>query len=96
RAPALKELWTAGNVASFHDASLDCTACHKAGGVAPVFTASHSGYNPEIYNAAGQKYSSLNTAAIDSVTLEPLASQLPAVAAGKSEGCCSCGTKNEK
>ena len=33
---------------------------------------------------------------IDSVTLEQLASQLPAVAAGKSEGCCSCGTKNEK
>ena len=31
---------------------------------------------------------------IDSVTLEQLASQLPAVAAGKSEGCCSCGTKN--
>ena len=25
---------------------------------------------------------------------EQLASQLPAVAAGKSEGCCSCGTKN--
>ena len=33
---------------------------------------------------------------IDSVTLEQLASQLPAVAAGQSEGCCSCGTKNEK
>ena len=31
---------------------------------------------------------------IDSVTLEQLSSQLPA--SDKKEGCCSCGTKNEK
>ena len=33
---------------------------------------------------------------IDSVTLEQLASQLPAADAAKKEGCCGCSTKAEK
>ena len=33
---------------------------------------------------------------IDSVTLEQLASQLPAADTAKKEGCCGCSTKAEK
>ena len=56
RAPALKELWTAANVAGFHDINLTCSDCHKSGGVASQFPAYHTGYDAMIYNASGIKY----------------------------------------
>lgn len=62
RPPALKELWSevdADGTVLFHDATADCKACHKAGGVAGQFTKYHSGFDPQIYNASGTRYSDL-------------------------------------
>jgi len=69
RAPAIDYLWTQDGVEGFHSIALDCRDCHKAGGVAKVFTEYHSGYDKTIYNAAGQKYADLHTVSIDQVTL---------------------------
>lgn len=67
RAPALAELWSevdADGTVLFHDATADCRLCHKAGGVAGRFTKYHSGYDPQIYDASGARYTGL--AAYDS------------------------------
>jgi OmcA/MtrC family decaheme c-type cytochrome len=75
RAPALTELWAAGGVSSIHnpDMSQNCYTCHQTGdtGVAPVLSAYHNGYNPEIYDETGTRYSSIVTGSIDSVTFDP-------------------------
>ena len=48
----------------------DCTTCHKAAnGIAPVFSAVHTGYNAEIYNADGDKYADEIVATIDSASI---------------------------
>jgi hypothetical protein len=70
RAPALEELWTSSNVASFHDVNAPCGDCHKAGGAASMFADYHSGYDAKIYAAGGTKYADdpANKVAITSVT----------------------------
>jgi len=71
RAPAMKELWTTANVASFHDIGLACGDCHVAGGVASQFKTYHTGYDSKIYDATNTRYSSIaaNQVSIDAVTL---------------------------
>ena len=71
RAPALLELWTKANVASFHTITAPCGDCHKAGGVASQFKVYHTGYDGKIYDASKQRYSDLaaNKVSIDAVTL---------------------------
>ena len=59
RAPAIKELWTAANVAGFHDMALTCSDCHKSGGVGSQFKAYHTGYDAKIYDATQRRYSSI-------------------------------------
>ena len=47
-----------------------CADCHKVGGIAPLFSEIHTGYNPLIYDeATGAKYADGITASIDSVTV---------------------------
>ena len=50
------------------DASV-CNSCHATGGIAPVFSAIHTGYDSTIYTADGQKYSEAIAVTIDSVSL---------------------------
>jgi len=53
-----------------HDLSTDCTSCHSEGGVAPVFSQIHTGYDSAIYaDAAGTRYSDVFTVSIDEATL---------------------------
>ena len=62
RPPALAELWAevdADGPAMFHDANSDCRVCHKTGGVGSTFATYHKGYDPQIYNAAGERYAAL-------------------------------------
>lgn len=47
----------------------DCSSCHRAGGIAPVFSKIHTGYDKTIYTADGQKYSEAITVAIDRAVL---------------------------
>jgi hypothetical protein len=73
RAPALAELWAevdADGPALFHNATADCGTCHKTGGVGSTFAEYHSGYDPQIYDATGQRYTELPAydSAITSVT----------------------------
>jgi OmcA/MtrC family decaheme c-type cytochrome len=71
RAPALRELWNevdADGPVTFHEYNVDCTTCHRAGGVGGQFTAYHTGYDPQIYDATGKRYSTLHSVKIDSVT----------------------------
>jgi hypothetical protein len=53
---------------SWTDASV-CNSCHAAGGIAPVFSSIHTGYDKVIYTADGQKYSEAITVTIDSASL---------------------------
>jgi hypothetical protein len=72
RAPPLQYLWDESGFAGIHNATLDCTVCHKdsmAGGVAATFAEMHTGYDATIYDASGQKYADLYTVAIDNVTM---------------------------
>jgi len=69
RPPPLEFLWARAGVEGFHNIGLDCTTCHEpVGGVAPTFADLHNGYDDHIYDAAGQKYSDLNTVSVDNVT----------------------------
>ena len=69
RPPPLEFLWTRAGVEGFHNIGQDCTTCHEpVGGVAPTFADLHNGYDDHIYDAAGQKYSDLNTVSVDAVT----------------------------
>ena len=70
RAPALQELWTRSGTTSFHAIDANCSGCHNStGGVGSPFNKYHSGYDKQIYNASGQRYSDLHKVSIDSVTL---------------------------
>jgi OmcA/MtrC family decaheme c-type cytochrome len=69
RAPALAYLWWEAGVDEFHNADLDCQVCHTAAaGIAPVFSAYHTGYNPTIYDESGVKYADAYTVSIENVT----------------------------
>jgi len=52
------------------DSTTNCSAsCHRAGGIAPVFSAIHTGYDKVIYgNDNGTKYSSAITVTIDNAS----------------------------
>jgi OmcA/MtrC family decaheme c-type cytochrome len=60
RAPALETVMP-------HSISMGtCNGCHTTGGIAPVFSKIHTGYNPMIYaDTAGTKYSDIFTVSID-------------------------------
>jgi OmcA/MtrC family decaheme c-type cytochrome len=72
RPPPLEYLWAraGAGVATVHNFAdidaVDCTACH--GGVAPAFNALHTGYDKTVYDANGNRYATLNTVSVDSVT----------------------------
>jgi OmcA/MtrC family decaheme c-type cytochrome len=68
--PALKTILPAaihGSMDLYNNAT-GCNVCHKAGGIAPVFSAIHTGYDPIIYTAAGVKYSSIFKVTIDNAS----------------------------
>jgi hypothetical protein len=48
----------------------DCTSCHSAGEVAPVFSEIHTGYDKAIYTADGLKYSEIISVKIDSASFD--------------------------
>ena len=51
-----------------HSLDSDCTSCHKADGVAPVFSEIHTGYDKVIYTADGTRYSDAVVVSIDSAS----------------------------
>ncbi len=56
------------NWADNADPSMQCSTCHKAsGGMAPGFDKIHTGYDKQIYNAAGIKYSDAVSVTVESV-----------------------------
>jgi OmcA/MtrC family decaheme c-type cytochrome len=69
RAPALEYLWQRGADLTFHDITADCQSCHGAG-VSGSFTAYHTGYDVNIYDATGQKYSDLYSVSIDAIAYD--------------------------
>jgi len=64
KAPSLETLWPAS-----HNLDLTCTNCHGSNGFAPTFGEIHSGYDAEIYDEDGVKYSELYTAEITSLSM---------------------------
>lgn len=73
RAPALVELWTAKNLMGVHGAlnlsqDTSCQGCHDADGPGSTFATYHTGYDPQIYTATGERHADLHTVSIDSVT----------------------------
>ena len=51
-----------------HSLDSDCTSCHAEGGVAPVFSKIHTGYDKAIYTADGVRYSDVVTVTVDSAS----------------------------
>jgi OmcA/MtrC family decaheme c-type cytochrome len=80
RAPALAYLWADAGVASFHPATraailtTDCGECHRVGGVAEaqdgLFTDYHTGYDVNITDPSGVRYSDAYTVSIDAVSYD--------------------------
>jgi len=64
RAPALEAVVPHG-----FDETQDCASCHKADGVAPVFSEIHTGYDKSIYTADGVRYSDIFTVSVDEASL---------------------------
>jgi len=65
RAPALEDIWKKEGVESIHSIDANCLNCHStAAAFAPTFAEIHTGYNPKIYKANGQRYSDLYSAEI--------------------------------
>jgi len=48
----------------------DCASCHSEGGIAPVFSEIHTGYDKAIYTADGLKYSEAISVTIDSAAFD--------------------------
>jgi OmcA/MtrC family decaheme c-type cytochrome len=65
RAPALASIMP-------HDITdAECNTCHMDGGIAPVFSSIHTGYNKVIYaDAEGTKYTDVFTVTIDEASLD--------------------------
>jgi OmcA/MtrC family decaheme c-type cytochrome len=61
RAPALE------TIIPHAIADAECNTCHVTDGVAPVFSAIHTGYDEHIYAADGTRYSEVFTATVDAV-----------------------------
>jgi OmcA/MtrC family decaheme c-type cytochrome len=73
RAPPIEYLWERRGVTSFHVGALDrgptaCNGCHQPG-AAPAFSELHTGYDVNIHDATGQRYSDLYPVTIDNITL---------------------------
>jgi len=51
------------------DETADCASCHKEGGVAPVFSQIHTGFNKAIFTAEGQRFSDAVVVTIDEASL---------------------------
>jgi OmcA/MtrC family decaheme c-type cytochrome len=69
RPPPMAYLWAKAGVEGFHDYTLDCQQCHDGSVPAITFDQYHTGYDTQIYNAAGEKYSDLYYATIESVSM---------------------------
>ncbi len=75
RAPPLQYLWDESGFAGIHDINDNCSTCHSDPnvfpftGIAARFNEIHTGYDVDIYNAAGEKYSDLYTVSIDNITI---------------------------
>jgi OmcA/MtrC family decaheme c-type cytochrome len=75
RAPPLQYLWDESGFAGIHDINDNCSTCHSDPnvfpftGIASRFNELHTGYDVNIYNAAGEKYSDLYTVSIDNITI---------------------------
>ena len=67
----MEYLWEKENVATFHDMTLTCTTCHGNPAVptALPFNQLHTGYDVNITDASGLKYSDVYTVSIDQVTM---------------------------
>ncbi|MFC1765311.1 hypothetical protein ACFL6U_24970 [Planctomycetota bacterium] len=63
RAPALATIIP-------HDISnAACKSCHKRGGIAPLFSEIHTGYDKQVYTADGVKYSDAVVVSIDNASV---------------------------
>ncbi len=67
RAPALEDIWIAEGV-EWHDIEDNCNGCH-ANGVGGSFAEYHPGYDSEIYDEDGVKWSELYTADITGLSI---------------------------
>ena len=67
RAPALEDIWIAEGV-EWHAIEDNCNACHGSG-VGGSFAEFHSGYDSEIYDENGVKWSELYTADITGLSM---------------------------
>ena len=70
QAPALASILPAGIGAHASPFTTACNVCHKdpaTGGIAPVFSAIHTGYDKLIYGVAGTKYATAIKTTIDNV-----------------------------
>jgi OmcA/MtrC family decaheme c-type cytochrome len=78
RAPALEYLWTLKGVQGFHNPTLDCQQCHGSVAIptALPFDQLHTGYDVNITNANGEKYSDLYTVSIDQITRSGVSGEL--------------------
>jgi OmcA/MtrC family decaheme c-type cytochrome len=63
RAPALEDIWP-----GFHDIEDNCGGCHN-NSIGGTFAEFHSGYDPEIYDESGDRWSDLYKAEITSLTM---------------------------
>jgi len=50
--------------------TVDCTSCHSEGGMAPVFSKIHTGYDKAIYTADGVRYSDAIVVTVDSASFD--------------------------
>jgi OmcA/MtrC family decaheme c-type cytochrome len=73
RPPPMAYLWADAGVDgfAFHNPTEDCNICHKveAPGFASTFADLHTGYDPQIYNAGGDRFDSIYTVSIDDITM---------------------------
>ena len=68
QAPALVGTLPPGLAAHAPPFATACNGCHSAGGIAPVFSLIHTGYDKVIYGVPGTKYSTAITTTIDNVS----------------------------
>jgi len=70
KAPSMETIWEEEGVSALHSVGANCLGCHSStAGIGPTFAALHNGYDPEIYNASGEKYSEMYTAEITGVSM---------------------------
>ncbi|ACG71679.1 conserved hypothetical protein [Anaeromyxobacter sp. K] len=77
-APALKDVVSVMpyHPTDFYATQIACNDCHKAGGIGPVFSVIHTGYNKAIYKDAATKYATAITSAVSSATFDSATNKL--------------------